>query len=245
METAGVPIGEVTLAFTDIEGSTRLLHELGDAYLAVLHVHHERIRGAVARHGGIVVRTEGDSFFLAFDDPAAAVAACVDAQLALAQDGWPHGRPVRVRMGIHRGRVAIVDVDGAPDYIGLPVHEAARVTDAATGGSVLLTAAVATLVGDALPAGATLEDLGMHLLRDFPSPCRIFGVSHSDMRNVIGALRAAPAGRSRLPAPPATLVGRQDELHRLASARPASRSRLRGRSAAASAPGRGSWIWPR
>jgi predicted ATPase/class 3 adenylate cyclase len=217
MAHAAVPTGEVTLAFTDIEGSTRLIHELGDGYLAVLDVHHQRIRQAVADHGGIVVRTEGDSFFLAFEDPAAAVAACVAAQQSLAEADWPHGRPVRVRMGIHRGRVATLDVDGEPDFIGLAVHEAARVADAATGGTVLLSEAVATAVGDRLPDGAVLEDMGRHLLRDFPTACRLFAVSHPDLPVGSRALRAAPATRSRLPAPPAPLIGREEELHRLAS----------------------------
>jgi class 3 adenylate cyclase len=101
-----LPSGTVTFLFTDIEGSTRLLHELGDAYAGVLSDHRRLLREAFVRHGGVEVDTQGDSFFVAFADPRGAIAAAVDAQTAVAQHAWPGGAAVRVRMGLHTRRAA-------------------------------------------------------------------------------------------------------------------------------------------
>ena len=101
----------MTFVFTDIEGSTKLFHELGDAYIGVLDEHHKILREAIAAHDGVEIKTEGDAFFIAYDEPANAILSMRDAQLALASHSFSHGRPVRVRMGIHVGPVAIVDDD--------------------------------------------------------------------------------------------------------------------------------------
>jgi class 3 adenylate cyclase len=98
-----LPRGTVTLLFTDIEGSTRLLHELGDGYARVLTDHRRLLREAFVRAGGVVVDTQGDSFFVAFADPRDSLAAAADAQIALARHAWPGGAAVRVRMGLHTG----------------------------------------------------------------------------------------------------------------------------------------------
>src|SRR5438105_3597606 len=112
------PSGTVTLLFTDIEGSTRLLHEVGpDRYRGMLADHRRQLRDAFARHDGYEVDYEGDAFFVAFSDAAAAVAAATEAQAALA------GGPMRVRMGLHTG-TPLVD---PPKYVGADVHLAARV----------------------------------------------------------------------------------------------------------------------
>jgi class 3 adenylate cyclase len=124
-----LPTGTVTLLFTDIEGSTKLLHELGERYADVLAEHRRVLRGAFARHGGIEVDTQGDAFFYAFPKAGNAVAAAAEAQEGLAEG------PVRVRMGIHTGD-PIVTEDG---YVGVDVHRAARVMGAGHGGQVLLS----------------------------------------------------------------------------------------------------------
>ena len=100
---AGLPTGTVTFLFTDIEGSTRLLQELGNRYAAVRDEHAAIVRRAVAEGGGVEVSTAGDSFFVAFASPQAAVRAAVAAQRSLATHDWPAGFPVRVRMGLHTG----------------------------------------------------------------------------------------------------------------------------------------------
>jgi class 3 adenylate cyclase len=128
-----LPTGTVTLLFTDIEGSTRMLRSLGDDYGAVLRAHRAILRDAVGRNGGVELGTEGDACFLAFPAAAAAVAAAAEAQVALAAADWPDGARPRVRMGIHTGSPVVVD----DDYVGIDVHRAARICSAAHGGQVL------------------------------------------------------------------------------------------------------------
>jgi class 3 adenylate cyclase len=98
----GLPSGTVTFLFTDIEGSTRILKQLGDRYADVLADHHRLLHGAFARHGGQVVDTQGDAFFVAFARARDAVEGAVAAQRALATHRWPDGAELRVRMGTHR-----------------------------------------------------------------------------------------------------------------------------------------------
>src|SRR5438093_425753 len=104
-----LPAGTVTFLFTDIEGSTRLLHQLGDAYAGVLADHRRLLRDAFARHEGVEVDTQGDSFFVAFADPREAIAAAAEAQTVLARHAWPDAAAVRVRMGLHTGEPLVAD----------------------------------------------------------------------------------------------------------------------------------------
>src|SRR6187431_3386266 len=152
------PTGVVTLLFTDVEGSTRLLHELGDDYGDALHEHRRRLRAAFAEHEGVEVDTQGDAFFVAFARASDAVAAAADAQLALA------GGRVRVRMGLHTGEPRRAD----EGYVGFDVHRAARIAAAGHGGQVLLSQATADL------AGVEVRDLGLHRLKDLSAPERLF-----------------------------------------------------------------------
>src|SRR6266513_1933474 len=124
---AELPTGTVTFLFTDIEGSTRLLQELGDGYAAVRDAHAEIIRRATAEGGGVEVSTEGDSFFLVFPNPVGAVRAAVAAQRALAAHDWTIATPLRVRMGLHTGE----GVRGGENYLGIDVNRAARIAGAA------------------------------------------------------------------------------------------------------------------
>src|SRR5579884_2421134 len=122
-----LPTGTVTFLFTDIEGSTRLLQHLGDdGYDAALSAHHRIVREAIGNHGGVEVSTEGDAFFVAFADASAAVGAALDAQQGLGRFDWPPGAPVRVRMGLHTGAARL----GTDNYVGLAVHQAARIAAA-------------------------------------------------------------------------------------------------------------------
>lgn len=202
-----LPTGDVTLVFTDIEGSTKLLHELGDRYVDLLNEHNARIRRAVARHDGREVKFEGDGFLFAFVSARQAMSASLDMHLTLSRGGWPHGRIPRVRVGVHRGDVELID---NADYVGLAVHEAARLADAGHGGQLLVTDSVLA-ENDDLPPGASLLDLGTHRLRDFPRSRRVFQLCHPDLPRNFPALRTVEA-RSSLPAPPTPIVGRADVL---------------------------------
>src|SRR3954451_10068512 len=112
-----LPAGVVTFLFTDVEGSTKLLHELGDAYADALHEHRRLIREAFSAHEGVEVDTPGDGFFVAFGRPPSGFAAAAEAQLALA------GGPSRVRMGLHTGEILVTE----EWYVGLNVHKGARI----------------------------------------------------------------------------------------------------------------------
>src|SRR5437016_7523258 len=125
---AGLPTGTVTFLFTDIENSTRLLQHLGDdAYDVVLGNHHRILREAIDAYGGVEVSTEGDAFFVVFADATAAVTAALTAQRALGRFAWRGDAPVRVRMGLHTGTARL----GGDNYVGLAVHQAARISSAA------------------------------------------------------------------------------------------------------------------
>jgi class 3 adenylate cyclase len=127
---ADAPSGTVTLLFTDIEGSTKLLQRSGELYAELLAEHRNMLRVAFDSHDGYEVDTEGDAFFVVFRSANDAAAAAVAAQKALAEHSWPGGNDVRVRMGLHTGEPRLVD----RAYVGLDVHRAARVMGPDTAG---------------------------------------------------------------------------------------------------------------
>ena len=188
---AGLPTGAVTFLFTDIEGSTRLLQELGPAYSEALVAHRQVLRQAFQRHGGVEVDTQGDAFFAAFASAAEAVAAAQEAQRAL---------HIPVRMGLHSGEPELVD----RGYVGLDVHRAARICAAAHGGQVVLSEATGRLL-----EGASLHDLGLHRLKDLGEPLKLFQLGEEQFP----PLRSLNA--TNLPRQPSPLVGRERELQEL------------------------------
>jgi class 3 adenylate cyclase len=195
-----LPEGSVTFLFTDIEGSTALLHELGDGYADVLAQHRSVLREAVERRGGVVFGSEGDALFCAFPDARDAVAAAGDTQRAL------DALPDRVRMGIHTGRPALSD----GDYVGLDVHRVARITATGHGGQVVVSQATRSLV-----EGAECRDLGEHRLKDLPEAEWLLQLGDADFP----PLRSL--SNTNLPVPPTPLVGRARELGELAALRDA------------------------
>ena len=190
-----LPAGTVTFLFTDIEGSTRLLQELGAAAYADALAEHRRIlRDAILRHEGVEVDTQGDAFFVAFPTAPGAGEAAEEAQQALAAG------PIRVRMGIHTGTPHIT----AEGYVGPDVHRAARIAAAGHGGQVLVSSSTASLLGrDAL------RDLGDHRLKDLAAPERIYQLGD----DAFPPLKSIQ--RTNLPIPPTPFLGREKELQEI------------------------------
>ncbi len=188
---AELPRGTVTFLFTDVEASTRLLHEQPDAYASLLAEHRRVLRDAFEHHGGVEVDTQGDAFFVAFARASDAVAAAEDGQLALA-----HG-PVRVRMGLHTGEPTVT----ADGYVGLDVHRASRIATAGHGGQILLSQSTRDLAGR-----DDVNDLGEHRLKDLSTSVRIYQLGDGEFP----PLRTLFA--TNLPAPPAPFIGRKREL---------------------------------
>jgi predicted ATPase/class 3 adenylate cyclase len=205
---AGLPTGTVTFLFTDIEGSTRLLQELGDRYAGVRDEHAAIVRRAVAQAGGVEVSTEGDSFFVAFASPQAAVRAAVAAQRGLAAHEWPPGRPVRVRMGLHTGEGVL----GGDNYVGLDVNRAARIAAAGHGGQVIVSDATRGLVERALPEAVFVRDLGAHRLKDIALPEHLHDLVVEGLRADFPPPRTLDARRDNLPVQLTSFVGRQTEI---------------------------------
>jgi class 3 adenylate cyclase len=205
---AELPTGTVTLLFSDIEGSTRLLERLGDRYVEVLTEHRRLLRASFARFNGREVGAEGDALFIAFGKAGEAVAAAAAVQSAVAAHPWPDGVVVRVRMGIHTGEPILA----GQDYVGLDVHRAARICSATHGGQVLLSRPTRELLGDDLPAGVELRDLGEHWLKDLPGAQRLFQLVVPGLPADFPALRTVGSRRTNLPAQLTSFVGRQREV---------------------------------
>jgi class 3 adenylate cyclase len=158
-----LPGGTVTFVFTDIEGSTRLLQELGDEeYGRVSGDHRRLVRETFGSRGGTEIDTQGDAFFFSFPRARDAVAAAVDAQRALRDHEWPDGRELLVRMGVHTGEPHV----GEEGYLGLDVVRAARISAAGHGGQILISETTRALLGNQLPDGVAVHDLGEQHLKD-------------------------------------------------------------------------------
>jgi hypothetical protein len=201
-----LPTGTVTFLFTDIEGSTRLVHSLGEAgYADALAAHRAILREAFAENGGVEVDTQGDAFFVAFPTAPGAIAAARAATDRLA------GGPISVRIGIHSGTPFVTD----EGYVGVDVHRAARIAACGHGGQTLVSAATAGLID-----AAAVRDLGEHRLKDLSAPERIYQ---------LGAAEFAPLKslyRTNLPVPATPFLGRERELAELAALLAADDPRL-------------------
>ncbi len=196
------PSGTVTFLFSDIEGSTRLLGELGvDRYAAALEDHRRLLRIAFERYAGYEVDCEGDAFFVAFQTASEAVAAATEAQQALAAHAWPMARPIRVRIGIHTGEPLLAP----PKYVGMDVHCAARIMAAGHGGQTLLSQRTRDLLDERFEMG----DLGVHRLKDLTGPQRLYQLG-TDVFPLLKTLH-----RSNLPVPISSFLGREQEVREI------------------------------
>ena len=172
-----LPTGTVTLLFTDIAGSTRLLTQLGDRYAHVLAECRQLLRAAFGQWNGNEVDTQGDAFFVAFARATDAVSAAVAAQRALASHVLAGRCSGACAHGSAYGRTSAT----AEGYVGLDVHRAARIMSAGHGGQVLLSQTTCYLVEQDLPEGVSLRDLGEHRLKDLGRPMRLFQLVIADL----------------------------------------------------------------
>ncbi len=190
-----LPAGTVTFLFTDIEGSTALLHELGPAgYAKSLDSHRRALRDAFAAHGGVEVDTQGDAFFVAFPDAEEALRAAREAQEALAAGS------VRVRMALHTGEPLLT----GEGYVGVDVHKAARICSAGHGGQILVSERTKLVV-----EAGDLRSLGAHRLKDLTAPEPLYQVGEAEFPPL------KTLNQSNLPVQPTPFVGREKELGEL------------------------------
>ena len=203
-----LPRGTVTFLFTDIEGSTRLLQQLGDRYSRILEECRRLLRAAFQEWNGHEVDTQGDAFFVAFARATDAMSAAVDSLRALAVHPWPEDVVVRVRMGLHTGEPQL----SSEGYIGIDVHHGARVMSAGHGGQVLLSQATRDLVVHQLPTGVSLRDMGEHRLKDLQRPIHLFQLVIAGFPADFPSLKTLDACPNNLPIQPTPLIGREREV---------------------------------
>jgi class 3 adenylate cyclase len=209
-DATALPTGFVTFLMTDIEGSTGLLHRLGDRYGALLNDVRGILRAGVSRASGREIDARADEFFAVFERAASAIEAAVAIQRDLGGRAWGDGLDVRVRVGIHSGRPTLTDVG----YIGLPVHATARVCSAAHGGQIVVSAATRTAVGASAPRGVRFRSLGQHRLAGLPEAETLFQVQARGLFLDFPRLRTGrrSASRRKPDDDRASRAGRQLEL---------------------------------
>jgi predicted ATPase/class 3 adenylate cyclase len=205
-----LPTGIVTLLFTDMEGSTRLLQRLGERYAGVLKECRHLLRMAFQQANGQEVDTQGDAFFIAFERAADAVSSAVNAQRALFNTSWPDNEEVRVRIGIHTGEPQPAE----EGYIGLDVHQAARIMSSAHGGQVLLSRITRNNVIHDLPNGVSLRDLGEYHLKDIAGLNRLYQLVIPDLPSDFPPLSTLSPRHpfQSLPSPTTSFIGREREV---------------------------------
>ncbi len=204
---ADLPRGTLTFLFTDIEGSTRMWEQYPTAMPAALERHNQIIAEAVAAHNGHVFQTIGDAYWTVFGAADAALAAALDAQLALHHEPWATS-PLRARMALHRGAA----MPSSGGYVGPIVSKLAVLIVAGYGGQTLLSQAAADALVGRLPDGVSLRDLGEHRLKELPQPERIYQLLADGLPDQFPPLKTRNLHRNNLPTPASLLGGREQEL---------------------------------
>ncbi len=229
------PEGTVALVFTDVQGSTRLWERCGAAMRTALEVHDRVLRSLLVDSGGYEVKTQGDSFMIAFSSVLEALRWCLEAQEALVRAPWPADllahpeaaeeqgprgplhRGLRVRMGVHVGEpeCRVDERTGRMDYLGRMVNVAARVTSAGHGGQVLVSGVAWAQAAPALevlgrPAVRPLGSFRLKGIDDAVALVEVLPVPLADRR--FGAPRAPRDRQGNVPVAREGLVGRGEEL---------------------------------
>ena len=209
MQARELPSGTVTFLFTDIEGSTKLLHALGrERYATVLTEHQRLLREVWRRHAGHEVDTEGDAFLVAFARASQALAAAADAQRTLAMQAWSDGQTLRVRIGVHSGEAT----HAGGKYVGVAVHRGARICAAAHGGQILVSQTTRELAADEELSDLTYRDLGEHRLKDLTHAQRLYQLSGEGLEREFPPPKTLENRPTNLPVQPTPFLGREREL---------------------------------
>ena len=203
-----LPTGTVTLLFSDMEGSTRLVQQLGEHYADVLAECRHLLRQLFVQYHGREVDTQGDAFFVAFARATDAVSAAAAIHRTLFEHRWQQGISVRIRIGLHTGEPTRV----AEGYVGIDVHHAARIMSAAHGGQILLSPTTLQLVEQHLPEGTYLQDLGEHRLKDLQRPSHLFQLSVEGLPAEFPSLKTLDSAPNNLPIQPTPFIGREKEV---------------------------------
>jgi predicted ATPase/class 3 adenylate cyclase/DNA-binding CsgD family transcriptional regulator len=203
-----LPKGTVTLLFTDIEGSTRLLQRVGESYADWLEACRHLLRTVFQQYHGHEIDAQGDAFFVAFARATDAASAAVEAQHLLASQVWPEGITVRVRMGLHTGEPSLT----AGGYVGMDVHRAARIMNAGHGGQILLSQTTRDLIEHDLPEGTSLCELGSHRLKDLEHPSYLYQLVTLGLPADFPPLKTLDSHAHNLPIQLTLLIGREREI---------------------------------
>lgn len=248
-----IPSGTVTLLFSDIEGSTHLWERSPEEMARALERHDELVRRAMDTNGGYVFKTIGDAFCVAFSTGHEALRAALDTQRNVADEPWPAGVEIRVRMALHTG--VCQERDG--DYFGPTVNRTARLMGIAHGGQVLVSGVTSELLSDFPPDEGLLRDLGEHRLRDLGRPEHVWQLASSSIPSEFPPLRSLdnPELPNNLPELLSSFVGRNAELSEvrtlieanrlvtLTGAGGSGKTRLAMQAAAEQLDGQGEGVW--
>jgi predicted ATPase/class 3 adenylate cyclase len=206
---ADLPIGIVTFLFTDIEGSTSLWEQDPQGMRASLEVHNSILSKIITANAGMVFKIVGDSFQAVFEYPSQAIETALDVQKGLSTADWGTTGPLRVRMGLHSGPA---DVQGNDYVVSHTLNRVSRVMSVGYGGQILLTNAVAELVGDKVPEDASLRDMGEHFLKGLTKSEHLFQVMSSDLPGEFPPLHTQDLPPHNLPFPMTSFIGREREI---------------------------------
>ncbi len=206
--------------FTDIQGSTELLEQYGDAMTRAMLQHEALLRQIVEQHGGQFIKNTGDGIFAAFE-AGSPLACALEMQQRLAEQDWGELGELKVRVVLHAGAAEY----RGDDYYGLEVSRTSRLLTAAWGGQIIFTPVV--LEACALPTSATLQDHGMHILKDLSEPQHIYELLHPDLpAREFPPLRSLSSRPHNLPFQPTAFIGREEEIEQISAQLADPRCRL-------------------
>jgi len=203
-----LPTGTITLLFTDMVESTRLLQQLGDRYADLLADYRQVVRSTFRQWHGHEVDVHGDGFFVVFTRAIDAATAAVAIQRALIAHHWPENMTVLARIGLHTGEPQL----SSEGYIGLDVHHTARIMSAGNPGQILLSQTTHNLVEHALAEDLSVRDLGEHRLKDLRRPSHLFQLSSADLPTDFPPLKTLDMRPNNLPMQPTAFIGREKEV---------------------------------